>query len=79
MLAHTQDKIIQIVQSTSLWTIASGTIGGTYKAIVQPKLLLNALTIDGTISVAAYAFVSAAVGYCTKKVLDYLFQKFKKK
>jgi isoprenylcysteine carboxyl methyltransferase (ICMT) family protein YpbQ len=79
MLDNHHDKILHILQSTSLWTIASGTIGGMYKTIAHPTPLLNVVTVDGTISVATYAFVSAVVGYCTKKVMDYLFQKIKKK
>ncbi|OSZ81910.1 hypothetical protein CAP35_01170 [Chitinophagaceae bacterium IBVUCB1] len=64
---------------TTLWTVASGTIGGVYKAQAMPKLLLNSLTADGSMAVVAYAFISAVVGYCTKKGLDYLFVKCRKK
>ena len=62
-----------------LWTVASGTIGGVYKAQAMPKLLLSSLTVDGSTAVVAYAFISAVVGYCTKKGLDYLFAKCRKK
>ncbi|MBN9482195.1 MAG: hypothetical protein J0H46_02505 [Bacteroidetes bacterium] len=64
--------------NTSIWTVACSTIGGVYKAQATPRLLLDSLTMDGSISVIAYAFMSAVVGYCTKKGLDYLFKKFKK-
>lgn len=79
MLEYSHDKLISLLHNTSVWTIASGTVGGVYKTIAQPTILLNTVTIDGSISVATYAFLSAAIGYCTKKGLDFLFQKFKKK
>ena len=67
-----------IFGKTSIWTIAFSTIGGVTKAHATP-LFLNTLTLDGSITVVSYAFMSAVIGYCTKKGLDYLFTKFKKK
>lgn len=64
---------------TSIWTVAFSTIGGVYKAHASPHLLLDSLTMDGSIAVVGYAFLSAVVGYCTKRGLDYLFEKFKRK
>lgn len=66
-------------EATTLWTVAFGTIGGVYKARITPQLLLNSLTIDGSVAVVSYAFMSAVIGYCTKKGMDYLFEKFRKK
>ena len=63
---------------TSLWTIAFSTVGGVYKAQASPHLLLDSLSMNGSIAVISYAFMSAVVGYCTKKGLDFLFKKFKK-
>ena len=79
MLDQLQDKITAVLQNTSVWTVTSATMGGVYKTLVQHKILLNSVSVDGSISVMTYAFLSAAVGYCTKKALDYLFSKFKKK
>lgn len=77
MLEHHHDKLFSLLQNTSVWTIASGTVGGVYKSLNQHSILLNSLSIDGSVSVASYAFLSATVGYCTKKALDHLFKKFK--
>jgi hypothetical protein len=78
MLEHHPDKLFSFLQNTSVWTIASGTVGGVYKTLNHYSIILNSVSVDGSISVASYAFLSAAVGYCTKKGLDYLFKKFKK-
>ena len=64
--------------NTAIWTVAFSTIGGVYKAQASPRLLLDSLTMDGSVAVISYAFMSAVVGYTTKKVLDYLFKKLKK-
>lgn len=77
-MLDTQDKFTSLLQNTSVWTVASATAGGVYKTVAQHQILLNAVTLDGSISVASYAFLSAAVGYCTKKALDSLFKKLKK-
>ena len=65
--------------NTSLWTMGFSTVGGVYKAHVMPTLLLDSLSINGSIAVIFYAFLSAVVGYGTKKALDYLFSKKKGK
>lgn len=59
---------------TSLWTVAFSTVGGVYKAHASPHLLLDSLSLDGSVAVVSYAFLSAVVGYSTKKGLDYLFK-----
>lgn len=64
---------------TSIWTIAFSTIGGVAKAKASPVLLLEALTLDGSLTVISYAFMSAIVGYGTKKGLDFLFNKIRKR
>lgn len=69
------DKDFPFLQSTSIWTVAFSTMGGIYKANLQPNFFLSVVTLDSTVAVASYAFVSALVGYCTKKVLDSLFKK----
>lgn len=74
-----QDKEYPFISSTSMWTIAFSTIGGIYKANTQVNLMLNAVDIEGSFAVATYAFVSAVVGYCTKKAMDFLFEKTDKK
>lgn len=78
MLEHHHDKVFSFLHNTSVWTIASGTVGGVYKSMSHHSIMLNSVSLDGSISVASYAFLSAAVGYCTKKSLDHLFKKFKK-
>lgn len=61
---------------TSIWTIAFSTIGGVVSEVSStPHLLLDALTLDGSLTVISYAFMSAVVGYCTKKGLDFLFKR----
>jgi hypothetical protein len=62
----------------TLWTMACGTMGGIYKLQSSPELLVSSLTLDGTLSVAIYAFVSAIVGYGGKKLIDYLFAQVRK-
>jgi hypothetical protein len=79
MLEQLHDKLSSIVQNTSVWTVTTATIGGVYQSITQPFILLDAISIEGSISVIGYAFMSAAVGYCTKKAFDLLFQKRKRK
>jgi hypothetical protein len=79
MLEQHHEKLFPFLHNTSVWTITSGTLGGVYKTLSHHPIMLNSVTIDGSISVVSYAFMSAAVGYCTKKGLDYLFKKFKKK
>ncbi len=59
---------------TSIWTVVFSTVGGVYKAHASPHLMLDSVTMDGSVSVVCYAFLSAVVGYCTKKGLDYLFK-----
>lgn len=67
-------------KGTTMWTVAFSTIGGVYKAQASPHhIMLDSLTMDGSVAVIGYAFMSAVVGYCTKKGLDYLFTKFKRK
>ncbi len=68
-----------INEATTLWTVAFGTIGGVYKAQAIPHLLLNSLTMEGSVAVVSYAFMSAVIGYCTKRGMDYLFEKCRKK
>ena len=79
MLEHHHEKLFSFLQNTSVWTVTSGTLGGVYKTINLHQILLSSVNVDGGFAVASYAFLSAAVGYCTKKALDYLFSKFKKK
>ena len=76
---HNAPQEHSLFGNTSLWTIGFSTVGGVYKAHVMPKLLLDSLSIDGSIAVIFYAFLSAVVGYGTKKALDYLFSKKKGK
>lgn len=77
---HLPNENSSFFGKTSIWTVAFSTIGGVYKAHASPHhLLLDSLTMDGSVAVIGYAFMSAVVGYCTKKGLDYLFAKFKKK
>lgn len=78
MLEHHHDKLFSLLHNTSVWTTTSGTVGGVYKILSHHPIMLNSVTVDGSVSVVSYAFLSAAVGYCTKKSLDYLFRKFKK-
>lgn len=76
MILH--DKEYPFISSTSMWTIAFSTIGGIYKVNTQANLMLNAVDVEGSFAVATYAFVSAVVGYCTKKAMDFLFKKSNK-
>lgn len=63
-----------IFGKTSLWTVAFSTLGGVYKAHASPHLMLDTITLDGSVTVVCYAFLSAVVGYATKKGLDFLFK-----
>lgn len=78
MLEQHHDKVFSFLHNTSVWTIASGTAGGVYKSLSQNTIILDTVSMDGSFSVASYAFLSATVGYCTKRALDYLFKKLKK-
>lgn len=64
---------------TTLWTVACSTIGGIYKAQASPRIILDVLSFNSSLAVMAYAFMSAMVGYCTKKGMDYFFEWLAKK
>lgn len=71
---HSSPNPSSFFGKTSLWTVVFSTIGGVYKANASPHIFLDSLTLDGSVSVVCYAFLSAVVGYGTKKGLDYLFK-----
>jgi hypothetical protein len=55
--------------SLSLATTASGILGGVSRAVTE-QVPLSTITLTGVVDVAAYAVVSASVGYCVKVVMD---------
>lgn len=55
--------------SLSLATTASGMLGGISRAVTE-QVPLTTITLSGVVDVAAYAVVSASVGYCVKVVMD---------
>lgn len=75
--ATTSGNNAPFFKGTTLWTMAFSTFGGVYKAQASPRVLLDAVSIDGSITVMTYAFISAVVGYGTKKALDHFFRKTK--
>lgn len=75
---HNPEDHTSLLRGTMLWTVACSTLGGVYKAQSTPRLLLDSLTLDGSMAVISYAFMSAVIGYCTKKLLDYFFSKTNK-
>ena len=56
---------------TSLVTTLSGLVGGLGKAITY-KPILASISLTGVATVAAYAAVSATVGYMVKCGMDHL-------
>ncbi len=54
---------------TSIFTTASGVLGGVAKAVTA-KPLLSEITLPGLSNVAIYATASAATGYIVKKSMD---------
>ncbi len=62
---------------TSIFTTASGVVGGVGKAITA-KPLLMAVTLPGLSTVVLYAAASAAAGYVVKKALDSISEKLNK-
>lgn len=60
---------------TTIITTMSGLAGGMYKTMTLQPVLLN-VTMDGAITVVAYAVLSAAAGYITKFVFDAIKKRF---
>lgn len=54
-------------------TTASGMLGGLSRAISE-QVSLSTISFPGIIDVAAYAVVSASVGYCVKVTMDVVHQ-----
>jgi hypothetical protein len=54
---------------TSIFTTASGVLGGVTKAITV-KPILSEITLPGLSNVVIYAAASAAAGYIVKKSMD---------
>ncbi len=54
---------------TSIFTTASGGLGGVTKAITA-KPILTEITLPGLYNVVIYAAASAAAGYIVKKSMD---------
>jgi hypothetical protein len=54
---------------TSIFTTASGVLGGVTKAITV-KPILTEITLPGLSNVVIYAAASAAAGYIVKKSMD---------
>lgn len=63
--------------SLSLATTASGILGGVSRAVTE-QVPLTTITLSGVVDVAAYAVVSASVGYCVKVVMDLAHKRFSK-
>ena len=64
--------------SLSLATTASGMLGGVSRAVTE-QIPLSTITLSSVIDVAAYAVVSASVGYCVKIVMDIFKNRYSKK
>jgi hypothetical protein len=64
-------------QINSFFVTTSGLCGGLGKALTS-HLILNNITIHGTIEVAFYAAVSAMVGYGVKKSFDWIIKRTKR-
>jgi len=62
--------------SLSFTTTASAMVGGVSRAVSE-QVSLTSITFPGVIDVAAYAVVSASVGYCVKVSLDLLHRKIR--
>jgi hypothetical protein len=54
---------------TSIFTTASGVLGGVTKAVTA-KPILTEITLPGLSNVVIYAAASAAAGYIVKKSMD---------
>ncbi|MEI8116276.1 MAG: hypothetical protein WCH03_01945 [Flavobacteriia bacterium] len=54
---------------TSIFTTASGVLGGVAKAVTA-KPILTEITLPGLSNVVIYAAASAAAGYIVKKSMD---------
>lgn len=54
---------------TSIFTTASGVLGGVAKAVTA-KPILTEITLPGLTNVVIYAAASAAAGYIVKKSMD---------
>ena len=54
---------------TSIFTTASGVLGGVAKAVTA-KPILTEITLPGLSNVLIYAAASAAAGYIVKKSMD---------
>ena len=63
-------------QITSLVVTASGVFGGVGKAISSHFVLVN-ISFHGTVELAFYAAISAAVAYGVKEGIDGIVNRFK--
>jgi hypothetical protein len=63
-------------QTTTLISILSAIIGGTYKAIT---LQISIISLSATCSVIYYAFLSALVGLIARALWNKIFNKKQKK
>ena len=75
MHLHQSILPLQPGDKTTLITTMSGLVGGMYRTLSLDPLLLN-VTWDGTITVIAYAVISASAGYITKFVFDAIKKRF---
>ncbi|MEY3967265.1 MAG: hypothetical protein RL137_165 [Bacteroidota bacterium] len=60
---------------TSIFTTASGVLGGVAKAVTA-KPLLSEITLPGLANVVIYAAASAAAGYFVKQFMDSVARRF---
>jgi hypothetical protein len=64
-------------QINSLIVTASGVFGGVGKAISSHFVLVN-ISLHGTVELAFYAAISAAVAYGVKEGIDCIVKRFKR-
>jgi len=64
-------------QINSLIVTASGVFGGVGKAISSHFVLVN-ISLHGTVELAFYAAISAAVAYGVKEGIDHIVNRFKR-
>jgi hypothetical protein len=62
--------------SLSIATTASAVVGGVTRALSE-QMSSSTISVHGILDLAAYAVVSASVGYCVKLTLDLIYQKFR--
>lgn len=63
---------------TTIWTVSAGSLGGLSAVISKQKCIFLTITLNNTIDLLYYTFLSATVAYVGKIGLDWIRKKIVK-